>query len=670
MPAGDELFEEVAEWCRSEWGEYPALAEIRRENGDWVFLFRNHSGDQRPATVVRGGYRRLLIQGSDHTFANEFYLPEGLTAQELGDHVARRYGAPTGRESERNKEVDTGSSNKPGGPVAFADLKQCRDFPADVVRKKIEWAFPEPIGEQSAVELRQRYRDKLRTFVRDVRIFDAPIVVRSGEGAGKTSAHVEILAAEAFDDAMRADEIQRFGAFAFRSREQADVKAQELRRAGWQVLSVKPVNAHYEEACTSVGEKPLGRASHDELSPAEMIAQIRTEQPAVFAAMENVRRSIWTDGAKFDGGTTLLTMSHRAAALWPITNLTRAWYHPAFDPDRPDKFRALAEQFILGRIVFDDPEPDDFILIIPDAVYKFIGEQQAMHHQWKHLTKPERVNIYNMIRGDAPRFIDVFEAFDELMRLDLSGLQEIKFDFEAIPFGYGGTDKDIYRKCKDRLYHIGARSWLATTADCLTFLTTEAIVTEVIEKVLSQHKNRRQPLRLNLTEVPGMYPIRVPVHLDPRASADRPTGPRVSALAKEIISENANAIVISDGARDVERVLSFQAAKGRNGLESHDITLIVMNLAPEKYAELNILGQWLGLNDIISLYYQDQIDQAVGRNRGFRHKYQDTQTRVVSSLRLWKKYLMYLDIPEGRTRLYLSEDGAVNARKDKELRVR
>lgn len=31
-----------------------------------------------------------------------------------------------------------------------------------------------------------------------------------------------------------------------------------------------------------------------------------------------------------------------------------------------------------------------------------------------------------------------------------------------------------------------------------------------------------------------------------------------------------------------------------------------------------MIGQWLEIPEIISLHYQDLIDQSVGRNRGFR----------------------------------------------------
>lgn len=252
-----------------------------------------------------------------------------------------------------------------------------------------------------------------------------------------------------------------------------------------------------------------------------------------------------------------------------------------------------------------------------------------------------------------PKFVDTYESFDELMRFDFSTLEKIKFDFAAIPFGYGPLENNCYAAFKNNSYYIGPRSWLATATAHLTFLTTEAVVTEVVEKVLQLRKDSRQPLRLNLTDLPGIYPIRVPVRLDSKARANQPSQRLVSALADEVLSYNSNAVIISDGTEKSDRVLSFQAAKGRNGLEDRDITLIVTNLAPAKYAELNVLGQWLKRTDIIPMHYHDQIDQGVGRNRGFRHKNPNTQTQIITSIRLWEAVLSRLNDPDGRSLLYL-----------------
>ena len=128
------------------------------------------------------------------------------------------------------------------------------------------------------------------------------------------------------------------------------------------------------------------------------------------------------------------------------------------------------------------------------------------------------------------------------------------------------------------------------------------------------------------------------------------------ALAQEILQADKNAVVISDGVKDIPDVYTFQGMKGLNGLEDRNIYIILTWMAPEKYAELNVLGQWLGNENILLNYYQDQINQAVGRNRGFRQSQKETKTVVITSRSHWKGFLSKLQDRSPRTQLYPVEE--------------
>ena len=117
----------------------------------------------------------------------------------------------------------------------------------------------------------------------------------------------------------------------------------------------------------------------------ESLSQIQDEQPEVFAELERVRRGLWAAPYKGFNMGTLLVMTHKAAALWATSQLTPAWHHASFDPDAgPEEHMRLANDFSLGRIVFDDPEVDDFVELLPRADFDFIGEQQAAHPNWRN----------------------------------------------------------------------------------------------------------------------------------------------------------------------------------------------------------------------------------------------------------------------------------------------
>jgi hypothetical protein len=69
-----------------------------------------------------------------------------------------------------------------------------------------------------------------------------------------------------------------------------------------------------------------------------------------------------------------------------------------------------------------------------------------------------------------------------------------------------------------------------------------------------------------------------------------------------------------------------------------------------------VLGQWLDIPDIIPMYYQDQINQAVGRNRGFRQSMKhQTRTVVIAAKRFYESVIKRLD-PNSRFQLYLCDE--------------
>jgi hypothetical protein len=253
-----------------------------------------------------------------------------------------------------------------------------------------------------------------------------------------------------------------------------------------------------------------------------------------------------------------------------------------------------------------------------------------------------------------------FDSFDELMRLNLGVLEPVAVDFDAIPFGYDNSRTGIYRQRHGDRYCLGPKPWLTNNPAEFTFLTTESLVEKVIVGALqkiwaSGRPGRRLLAKFALDHVPPIYPVKIPVQFDRRAAADRPGGDRISFLAAELLAGNDNALVIADGVEGVEPVLTFQGMKGQNGFADKDISIILTCLNPEKFAELNVIGQWLGIPDVIDRHYDDQLNQAVGRNRGFRlSDKRSTTTQVIASPRLWQKVLRNRQDRPRRVQLYIA----------------
>ena len=225
-----------------------------------------------------------------------------------------------------------------------------------------------------------------------------------------------------------------------------------------------------------------------------------------------------------------------------------------------------------------------------------------------------RENAAGEIPGDRS-----FEEIDELMRLNLDGLEAQEVNYEAMPFGYDQPGRGIYSCQNGKKFYLGVQDWLKGCKAQLTFLTTEALVSDALTRIFDGKLSTRDLIVLDLNTAGDLFPIEVPLVTDNRAAADRSGKPKITALAGEILGANPNAILIANGVEGSDpRIKTFQRAKGLNGLNDRDIYVIVTCISPDQYAELNVVGGWLEMPDVIQRYYEDQISQAVGRNTGFR----------------------------------------------------
>jgi hypothetical protein len=207
-----------------------------------------------------------------------------------------------------------------------------------------------------------------------------------------------------------------------------------------------------------------------------------------------------------------------------------------------------------------------------------------------------------------------------MAQVNLNQFEEVTVDFDQIPFGHG-QEQNLYRKQHGRSFHLGIREWPFGNFR-IGFLTTELLTFRLVENVFEKHaaQNHRQStlIALDIPDSPLLYPIKVPLFLDTRARADQAQKPGITQLAKEILDSNPDAVVIANGIKEkIDGVHTFQGCKGKNDLSDKDIFIIMSHLAPDHYAELNVVGQWLRIPNIINFFYMDQINQAVGGTEGF-----------------------------------------------------
>jgi len=478
----------------------------------------------------------------------------------------------------------------------------------------------------------------------------------SGEGIGKTWALFDLMQNEALDTAIEhQDGKTRFFVFAFRSRAQAEEKAAEYSNEHRRAFVLKPFWVHYEDACKRCDVKLMLKKEFDEDSNiVSVLGHIARDQPAVYDELERIRRSLWLadDRTSLFTGTTIIFTTHATAAAWYRTHLNRIWHHPQFDPQGdPIKFDELRAEFVFEKVVFDEPEWDEFAYLLPQDLYAHLSSKTRS--LWQELTVRERKDQFRSMRVSDPALQSIdFEEYNELRFVDPANFERVGVDYFAQPFGRENNQRSIYLSRHGSAYYFGARHWPSSSDSTnWVFLTTETFTTEIIA-ALYKAKLGRSLLRLNLDNLPGVYPIDVPVLKNKKAKAEK-----IQELASEILASSEATVVIADGLDDVkgERARTFQGMKGYNGWSGKDIFIVLTFLAPEVYARLNALARWLQLDDTIGKYYAAQLSQAVGRNTGFRQK-PGTKTVVVATDKLLRLIQPKLARFAPRVRLAVSPD--------------
>jgi hypothetical protein len=259
LSAGQDMVNELASMCRSEWrSDFPKPLQMIKNGGEWIIQFQNHAIDRTPSTVARGDFNTLLVLGQNAP-AGPFILPDGLSANEIGDHLARRFGL-----EESRPQVSRRSESK---LPHIERLKAHAGKPfKQFYEESASWSFPH-VSSCPVPKLQAIYRQKLAHYFNHAMFFKGDIICVSPEGIGKTWALFDLMQLEALDTAMqRRDAKTRFFVFAFRSRAQAEEKAAEYATENRRAFVLKPFWAHYQDACNRRGVKPILKEEFDEQS--------------------------------------------------------------------------------------------------------------------------------------------------------------------------------------------------------------------------------------------------------------------------------------------------------------------------------------------------------------------------------------------------------------------
>ena len=158
----------LQQFCRDEWGsDYPKPVEVGRQGDEWKINFKNHPDDKKPSSVVIGCQRMLLLNGRHFFGSHRFFLPDGMSAKELCEHVTARLGHPIVQPS-LEPTLDESPTDLPKSD--FERMKAESGKPLQTrMCTAIKRKFAEPISEVPRKEVVQNYRVKLQGAVAKLR---------------------------------------------------------------------------------------------------------------------------------------------------------------------------------------------------------------------------------------------------------------------------------------------------------------------------------------------------------------------------------------------------------------------------------------------------------------------------------------------------------------------
>ena len=141
---------------------------------------------------------------------------------------------------------------------------------------------------------------------------------------------------------------------------------------------------------------------------------------------------------------------------------------------------------------------------------------------------------------------------------------------------------------------------------------------------------------------------------------DRPTAPRDIRAPVCTYCHRSPAPPVALVRRDPVSDGRMARMKGINGLEEPNIYIAVTNLSPVKYAELNVVGRWLEIDNIIAPLLRGSGEPS-GRSESWiptitsaRHPHDDDLGR-----RLWRQFLRELPDTTSRVQFHIDRTPAM-----------
>ena len=677
---GGLLLDRLRKYLAEEWGrEYPKPVSIEGEVGDLTVLFANHVGDQTPSTVCISPNANLIPGGvgAYPQRSPELRLPHGQTIDEimaaLQDELV---GAGTYIPS-----VSTGSIYRERGTITqriLAARPRTKQGARDGLAKVTEMALE---------------NSDFNVFV-------------SAEGVGKSFNLVHEAIRRRIEPPGRWRLGSEFGfnVFACLSYAQAEAQYQEWlanRDEQWP----GPDKAH-GVLLMSFSERYGRYCIGNDIDPNDCITEIQAAQAGFDSQIEGVyalhrdaydaitkeKNDAWLVTVPGDNEpvsvfhhrvTTMLFTSHAMAQGFNQISKSKAWLHPSFEmathlADGSRDYEMLATEFHAFQIIHDEIRPEDIAMVVSEVEYEFAERvRRSTQPNWDHASLPEKHRAYSDALSQVPKAElkkagrDKRSSFNETRAVIDSNLTSddiVVVDFDLISFGRDRNEQGIYRRQGGTRWYVREKDWWNKQQALISITTTERLPAMMLrvprwEGTDGEGNAIEQRFQVRRWDDDEVFAFRsVPIlrtneasaQVSPKDSKKR----KVEILVDDFLGQGEVDMIISDKVRH-DLVVNHATARGRNDMGDLNLASVIMHLAPAHYSVLNVIAQKYGLigqhPDVIRLHYRDQINQALGRNQGFRRDDADPKEHVVLIGETLYNWLGPDFFRKGRYPMYLAE---------------
>lgn len=559
---------------------WPRLAHLDCESGRWVARFWNSAGDRNPSSIIKEGYRTVMVQGRD----TDSLKPPSLPAS-LGEMLARW----------------AEQTHEPSHQIVEAE------GPEIISRTRLEREFAKVSNAAEATEILDRYLPPALVYS------VCPILVNGPEGSGKTSAllrrHPWIasqLEGERGND--RANPRRALYAFLTYVAAAEKCAAFNSMHKGTRFVGIVlfSFSETYRQVCEQLRLHPISQEYAAQKQHASLWNAIQSEQPQVIEEFRIRHGALWSEIA--DCEPVFFTV-HQVAHGWDHSSPSRMMWAPSFWSARDEvRTHICREETRLSLLVHDEIKREAFVAMVSQTTHDWItrlkntataiwpdGSLTARHAAFRQFTQANR----------PPQNF----SLDDISRL--VGLDFADTVVTANTGEYGPCeDGDIYRLCHGQEWRVASRDWWQKTGALRTiFLTTEAVLTAIAQRadpdiaVITLNSNRLEPHGMDV--YPGQGVV-----------ADK----LASTVGTWLGKQTGDWFVVSNKVAQNDAAMSHARARGTNGLIGRNVIQTMTFMSTGEYEEIQALNAWCGREDLVLLRHIDECNQTAGRNLGFRFR--------------------------------------------------